>query len=162
MLTWWWDRKSHTGWSFCGWFVVWPQCRPYTGVDCVETVFVRGHESMVFREERRQDEGKWRQKLSIWHSGPWGPEFEPPHFDHKARKHHSVLFCFIVVLAERTLLFARENGVRLATKPRIACWFEAWEVLRAIYCEVISALRPPMTKLNTRDRDAGLVIFVLC
>ena len=36
------------------------------------------------------------------------------HFDHKTKKHHSVLFRFIVVLAERTLLFACENGVRLA------------------------------------------------
>ena len=32
----------------------------------------------------------------------------------KARKHHSVLFCFIAVLAVRTPLFACENGVRLA------------------------------------------------
>ena len=37
------------------------------------------------------------------------------------RKHHSVLFCFIVVLAERTLLFACENGVCLAISdtPRV-------------------------------------------
>ena len=93
-------------------------------------------------------------------SGPWGPEFEPPHFDHKTKKHHSVLFCFIVVLAVRTLLFACENGVRLATKSKIARLFEAREVLRATSLRCFSALRPPMTKTNSRYYGPVLVIFV--
>ena len=82
------------------------------------------------------------------------------HSDHKARKHHSVLFCFIVVLAVRTSLFACENGVRLASKVVRCLHIRGCEVLRAIYCEVILSSRPPMTKPDTRDCDVGLVIFV--